>query len=153
MQMTWVYMKEYVHIQILLFLLFKLRIGILLGSRSRLQTRCDLRSCFSRLTLDGSFNIACFSMKGSLVKRSLTRFADRPVPKTLEILQCGSTANAVCIFCMHFQRIIHSIYADFAPQMLHFFSHYTMLSVLCIYQAHAFKTSRMRVKNLIAVCS
>ena len=65
--MTWVYMKEYVHIQILLFLLFKLRIGILLGSRSRLQTRCDLRSCFSRLTLDGSFNIACFSMKGSLV--------------------------------------------------------------------------------------
>ena len=84
--MTWVYMKEYVHIQILLFLLFKLRIGILLGSRSRLQTRCDLRSCFSRLTLDGSFNIACFSMKGSLVKRSLTRFADRPVPKTLEIL-------------------------------------------------------------------
>lgn len=53
---------------LLLFLnLFKLRIGILLGSRSRLHTRWDLRLCFSRLTLDSSVDIACFSMKGSLI--------------------------------------------------------------------------------------
>ena len=63
---------EYVHRQISTFLvlflnLFKLRIGILLGSRSRLHTRWDLRLCFSRLTLASSVDIACFSMNCSLI--------------------------------------------------------------------------------------
>ena len=52
---------------------------------------------------------------------------DRPVPKTLEILKCGSTANAACIFCTRFERVIHSISADLALHKLLFFFPYAML--------------------------
>ena len=66
--MTWGYMREYVHRQIFKpFCSFKLHIGILLDSRSGLHTRWDLRLCLSQLTLDSSVDIACFSMKGSLM--------------------------------------------------------------------------------------
>ena len=37
------------------------------------------------------------------------------VPKTLDIFQCGFTANDVCMFCMCFELIIHSFGTDFAP--------------------------------------
>ena len=79
-------MGEYVHRQIfltflLLFLnLFKLHIGILLGSRSRLHAWRDLRLCSSRLTLDCSIDER-FTHKFSLIKRYLIRFTDRPVRK------------------------------------------------------------------------
>ena len=38
----------------------------------------------------------------------------------------GFTANDVCIFCMRFERIIHSVCADFAPRKLLIVRHYTM---------------------------
>ena len=57
-----------------------------------------------------------FTHQCSLRKRSLIRFADRSVPKTLDIFQYESTANDVCISCMRFERIKHSVCADFAPQ-------------------------------------
>ena len=38
-----------------------------------------------------------FTHKCSLIKRYLIRFTDRPVPKMLDISQCGSTANDVSI--------------------------------------------------------
>ena len=61
---------ERIHVQthsltlLLLFLkIFKLCIGILLGSQSRLHTRQHLHLCLSRLAFDSSVDIACFLMK------------------------------------------------------------------------------------------
>ena len=59
------------------------------------------------------------------------------------------------IICMHFERIIHSIRADFAPQRLLFFRHYTMP---CAYQSKRracvrVKTSHMRIKDSTAICN
>ena len=57
--------------------------------------------------------------------------------------------------CVRFERIIHSICADFAPQRLLFFRHYTMpyphqsKRRPCV----RVKTSRMRVKDLTAICN
>ena len=39
----------------------------------------------------------------------------------------GSTANAACIFCTRFERIIHSISADLALYKLLFFFPYAMI--------------------------
>ena len=53
-----------------------------------------------------------FTHKCSLIKRSLVRFADQPVPKAfLSFKLCGSTVNAVCTFCIRFVSV-HSIWAD-----------------------------------------
>ena len=41
-------------------------------------------------------------------------------------LLARATANDVYIFCMRFERIIHSVYADFAPRKLLIIRHYTM---------------------------
>ena len=73
-------------------------------------------------------HVSCwrFTHKCSLLKRALTRFADRSVPKMLDIFYCGSTVKAVCICYMRFQRIIHSICANFAPLKLLFFRRYTI---------------------------
>ena len=49
-------------------------------------------------------------------------------------------------FCMRFDLIIHSICADFGPQKPLFFRHYT---IAC---ANRPKTSRLRVKDLTAIC-
>ena len=68
-----------------------------------------------------------FPDKCSLIKRYLLRFTERPVPKTLEIFQCGSTANDVGIFCMRFEHLIHIVCADFAPRKLLFVRHFTIL--------------------------
>ena len=67
-----------------------------------------------------------FTHKCSLIKRYLIRFTDRPVPKTLDIFS-GSTANDVSVFCMRFERLIHSVCADFAPRKLLFIGHHTVL--------------------------
>ena len=50
--------------------------------------------------------------------------------ETLEILKCGSTVNAACIFCTRFERVIHSISADLALHKLLFFFPYAMLVAL-----------------------
>ena len=73
--------------------------------------------------------------------------------ETLEILKCGSTANAACIFCTRFERVIHSISADLALHKLLFFFPYAMLVAhqserrACV----RVKTSFMRVKDLSAI--
>ena len=55
---------------------------------------------------------------------------------------------------MCFERIIHSICADFGPQKPLFFRHYT---IACAYRPKRrpcvrIKTSRLRVKDLTAIC-
>ena len=74
--------------------------------------------------------------------------------ETLEILKCGSTANAACIFCTRFERVIHSISADLALHKLLFFFPY---AILVAHQSERcacvrVKTSFMRVKDLSAIC-
>ena len=74
--------------------------------------------------------------------------------ETLEILKCGSTANAACIFCTRFERVIHSISADLALHKLLFFFPY---AILVAHQSERracvrIKTSFMRVKDLSAIC-
>ena len=100
------------------------------------------------------FLVERFTHKCSLIKRSLIRFADRPVPKTLDIFYCESTANDVCIFFMRFERIIHSVWADFAPRKLLIVRHYTMPYAhyskrrACV----RVKQLRMRDEDLTAIC-
>ena len=112
--MTWGFMGEYVHRQIfltflLLFLnLFKLRIGILLGSRSRLHTRWDLRLCFSRLTLDSSVDIACFLMKGSLIK-----FAHKAISHKVHGPTRSENARHLLVW-VYRERCEHILYAFWA---------------------------------------
>ena len=57
--------------------------------------------------------------------------------------------------CVRFERIIHSICADFAPQRLLFFRHYTMpYAHQSKRRAYVrVKTSRIRVKDLTAICN
>ena len=55
---------------------------------------------------------------------------------------------------MRFERIIHSICVDFGPHKPLFFRHYT---IACAYRPKRrpcvrIKTSRMRVKDLTAIC-
>ena len=38
-----------------------------------------------------------------------------------------STANDISIFCMRFERPIHSVCADFTPRKLPFVGHYSIL--------------------------
>ena len=65
-----------------------------------------------------------FTHKCSLIKRSLVRFVDQPVPKALPIFQCESTVNAVCTVCIRFVSV-HSICADLPPHKLFSVRHYT----------------------------
>ena len=95
-----------------------------------------------------------FSHRCLLIKRSLISFADRPVPKTLDIFWYGSTTNYVCIFCMRFERIVHNVCADFAPRKLLIVRHYTMA---CPHSSKRrpcvrVKRLRMRDEDLTAIC-
>ena len=97
----------------------KLPIGILPSSRSRLNIRLWLRRFSVRLTFDNSIGIAWFSWCS--LKCSLVKFADRPVPKALDIFWCGSiTANDVWI-CMWFEPVRNHIRAYF-QRVRHFHS-------------------------------
>ena len=72
--------------------------------------------------------------------------------KMLDIFLCGPTVNAVCISCMCFKRIIHSIFADFALEKLPFFAISYRRYPGNEMASEDVSTSRMRVKDLSAIC-
>ena len=95
-----------------------------------------------------------FSHRCLLIKTSLIRFADRPVPKTLDIFWYGSTTNYVCIFCMRFERIVHNVCADFAPRKLLIVCHYTMACPQSSKRRSCVRVKRFRMRDedLTAIC-
>ena len=96
-----------------------------------------------KIFLEHSLDIAYFSMEGSLINvhlsRSLIRFADRPVKDRKRSKSfCVGLPRTLCAYIfIRFERIIHSIWADFAPQKPLSGRLYTMPCVLSQNVAHA----------------
>lgn len=112
-----------------------------------------LASSSSEFVLAKGFASSYFKITGCMLR---TRFAfTRAFSLNTRHLLVWVHHERCAQICMHFERIMHSICADFARQRLLFLRSYTMP---CAYQSKRracvrVETSCMSVKDLTVICS